>query len=82
MRVVTVKTFGFDVVVTSEAVEHAASKHAAAAMVNHRRDGKSTGMDMRASARRFDGIGQHGRQYACMIAEDHALFSEQIVSAG
>jgi hypothetical protein len=51
-------------------------------MVNHRRDGNGTGMDMRASARRFDGIGQHGRQYACMIAEDHALFSEQIVSAG
>ncbi|CAG9252246.1 hypothetical protein BDI4_330009 [Burkholderia diffusa] len=55
VRVVTVKTFGFDVVVTSEAVEHAASKHAAAAMVNPRRDRKGTGMDMggkRTSIRR------------------------------
>ncbi len=46
VRVFTVKTFGFDVAATSEAVEHAASKHAAAAMVNHRRVRKETGMDM------------------------------------
>ncbi|CAM2177486.1 hypothetical protein BLAT2472_40083 [Burkholderia latens] len=50
MRVVTVKTFGFDVAVTSEAVEHAASKHTAVAAVNHRRDRKGTEMDMEASA--------------------------------
>lgn len=46
VRVVTVYTFGFDVAVTSEAVEHAASKHAAAATVNHRKVRKETGMDM------------------------------------
>jgi len=46
VRVVTVNTFGFDVAVTSEAVEHAASKHAVAAMVNHRKVRKETGMDM------------------------------------
>ncbi|WP_246637218.1 hypothetical protein [Burkholderia catarinensis] len=46
VRVVTVNTFGFDVAVTSEAVEHAASKHAAAATVNHRKVRKETGMDM------------------------------------
>ncbi|WP_254617318.1 hypothetical protein [Burkholderia metallica] len=47
VRVVTVYTFGFDVAVTSEAVEHAASKHAAAAMVNHRKVRKETGMGMK-----------------------------------
>ena len=54
VRVVTVNTFGFDVAVTSEAVEHAASKHAAAATVNHRRVRKETDMDMRAGTRRPD----------------------------
>ncbi|GAU04790.1 hypothetical protein BSLA_02f2663 [Burkholderia stabilis] len=47
-------TFGFDVAVTSEAVEHAASKHAAAATVNHRRVRKDTGMNMGGKRTPFD----------------------------
>ncbi|MCA8271285.1 hypothetical protein LGN17_01960 [Burkholderia sp. AU30280] len=54
MRVVTVYTFGFDVAVTSEAVEHAASKHAAAATVNHRKVRKETGVDMGGKRAPFD----------------------------
>ncbi|WP_230951184.1 MULTISPECIES: hypothetical protein [Burkholderia cepacia complex] len=54
VRVVTVNTFGFDVVVTSEAVEHAASKHAVAATVNHRKVRKETGMDMEGKRTPFD----------------------------
>ncbi|WP_278647110.1 hypothetical protein [Burkholderia lata] len=54
MRVVTVYTFGFDVAVTSEAVEHAASKHAAAATVNHRKVRKETGVDMGRKRAPFD----------------------------
>ncbi|WP_230623233.1 hypothetical protein [Burkholderia multivorans] len=46
MRVVTVKTFGFDVAATSEAVEQAASTLAAAATVNPRRIRKEAGLDM------------------------------------
>jgi hypothetical protein len=55
VRVFTVKTFGFDVVVTSEAVEQAASKHTAAAAVNHWTDRKGDEVNMRgkrASVRR------------------------------
>ncbi|KAF1037351.1 hypothetical protein BLA6993_01934 [Burkholderia lata] len=54
VRVVTVYTFGFDVAVTSEAVEHAASKHAAAATVNHRKVRKETGVDMGRKRAPFD----------------------------
>ncbi|WP_430507132.1 hypothetical protein, partial [Burkholderia sp. BCCCDS15] len=78
MRVVTVYTFGFDVAVTSEAVEHAASKHTAAATVNHRKVRKETGVDMGAGARRSTRIEQHRRHYARSIAGDHAPFGEHI----
>ncbi|CAB3746560.1 hypothetical protein LMG29660_00224 [Burkholderia puraquae] len=54
VRVVTVYTFGFDVAVTSEAVEHAASKHATAATVNHRKVRKETGVDMGGKRAPFD----------------------------
>jgi hypothetical protein len=73
VRVDTVKTFGFDVAATSDAVEQAESNNVAATTGKHRRNLKGDRFGiLRMSARQPDGVLQRGRKYARLCAKDHS----------